>query len=82
MNNKVNIKEIYRKIVSERYGDDSILINAYILTINEIDRDVMKEACRQTLELAAENAETQCDEGGETGFVNKKSILDTINQIE
>ena len=50
--------------------------------------NAMKEACRQTLELAAENAE--CEDGAiiDLGFeiiaasVNKQSILDTINQIE
>ena len=48
----------------------------------------MKEACRQTLELATKNAE--CEDGAiiDLGFeiiaasVNKQSILDTINQIE
>ena len=49
--------------------------------------EAMKEACKQTLELAAENAvelidETNgCRECGVNG-VNKQSILDTINQIK
>ena len=49
----------------------------------------MKEACRQTLELAAENAKllhTDSMIGGcpECGVedVDKKSITDTINQVE
>ena len=44
----------------------------------------MKEACRQTLELATENAETWCyAEGNEPEYgVDKQSILNTINQIE
>ena len=48
----------------------------------------MKEACRQTLELAAENAETEkeilpeCGVLKSVGVVDKQSILDTINQIQ
>lgn len=48
----------------------------------------IKEACRQVLELAAENAETEkemlpeCGVLKSVGVVNKQSILDTINQIE
>ena len=41
------------------------------------------ECCRQTLELAAENAEAI---GSSCGFgsywVDKQSIIDTINQVE
>ena len=48
----------------------------------------MKEACRQTLELAAKNAETEkeilpeCGVLKSVGVVDKQSILDTINQVE
>lgn len=46
----------------------------------------MKEACRQVLELAAENAELDSeDENDMTGVivsVNRQSITDTINQVE
>ena len=48
----------------------------------------MKEACRQTLELAAENADTEkemlpeCGVLKSVGVVDKQSILNTINQIE
>lgn len=50
--------------------------------------NAMKEACRQTLELAAENAETEkemlpeCGVLKSVGIVNKQSILNTINQVE
>ena len=40
--------------------------------------DAMKEACKQILELAAENAEIH----EELFIVDKQSILDTIKQIE
>lgn len=47
----------------------------------------MKEACKQVIELAAENAKGEVLPMTETGVikyskVNKQSILDTINQIE
>jgi len=53
----------------------------------------MKEACRQTLELAAENAKVSIDrinygciltEFNKSSVceINKQSIIDTINQIE
>lgn len=45
----------------------------------------MKEACRQILELAAENAEIDYVpdyQGGEIAYINENSILDTIKQIK
>jgi len=39
----------------------------------------MKEACKQTLELAAENSEVKYDYGY---TVAEQSILETINQIK
>jgi hypothetical protein len=47
--------------------------------------DAMKEACKQTLELAAENAKCERNGFGHdhlTGNVDKQSILDTIKQVE
>ena len=63
----------------------------------ECTLELMKEACKRTLELAAKNAEcrfklkSECDISQlENGFVigtnaviiNKQSILDTIKQIK
>lgn len=46
-------------------------------------KDAMKEACRQTLELAAENAKHLWDNNENELFdIDKQSILDTINQIQ
>lgn len=52
-------------------------------------KNAMKEACKQTLELAAENADFGIcqNDGGcpciqESHFIDKQSILETINQIE
>jgi hypothetical protein len=48
----------------------------------------MKEACRQTLELAAENSKVIFDDyddflnGNETYITDKDSILNTINQVK
>lgn len=48
----------------------------------------MKEACRQTLELAAENSKVIFDNyddflnGNETYITDKDSILNTINQVK
>jgi hypothetical protein len=41
----------------------------------------MKEACKQTLELACENAKISGNKYGDA-YVNKQSILETIKQIE
>ncbi len=47
-------------------------------------RYAMKEACQQAIKLAAENADCEIDgqEHIEKVWVNKQSILDTINQIQ
>ena len=34
-----------------------------------------KYHCKEQARVISENAQTECDEGGETGFVNKDSIL-------
>ena len=92
MSKTINLEEILRnkigymgnepkltKLVSERATGFDIL-------------SAMKEACKQTLELAAENAEigevhevSESIHGG-AGYtyceINKQSILNTINQIE
>lgn len=47
----------------------------------ECTLELMKEACKRTLELAAKNAKTYTD-SCEDVWVNKQSILDTINQIQ
>lgn len=45
--------------------------------------NAMKESCRQTLELAANNARCDATFGVDVShIINKQSILDTINQIK
>lgn len=82
---KINLEEILNSCV---YIDDEI---------KPMVKNAMKEACRQILELAAENAdlnyceyEWEVPEGTiNTGdsqygyhYINKQSILNTIKQIE
>ena len=64
------------------YSDEDMKVSPeYNYFIN-----AMKEACRQTLELAAENAKTEMEYNPENitfhTIVYKQSILNTINQIE
>ncbi len=49
----------------------------------ELIHDIAKEACKQVLELAAENAEVKpFYYDNNITVVNKQSILNTINQVE
>lgn len=79
---KINLEEILRnkigymgiapnltKLISERATGYDVLC-------------AMKEACKQLLELAAENATYDFTENGRGIYVDKQSILDTINQVE
>lgn len=95
MEKKINLEEILLDVV---VGNN----NSFDLEIEyKITQDVilsMKEACRQVLELAAENASLTCynDEDAKEyniekfdSFtadvnirINKQSILNTINQVE
>jgi hypothetical protein len=80
MNKKINLEEILNSnctidLLKSRSVHTSILI-------------AMKEAIRQTLELAAENANTEKQIISEIGVlkrigvVDKQSITNTINQVE
>ena len=54
----------------------------------EVIKIIAKEACRQVLELAAENADTEKQIVSEIGIpkrigvVDKQSITNTINQVK
>lgn len=74
---KINLEEI----LNSHCEISSILFTPHDIEVIKI---CMKEACRQTLELAAENAEAWCyAEGNEPEYgVDKQSIINTINQIE
>lgn len=74
---KINLEEILNDCV---YIDDEI---------KPMVKNAMKEACRQIIELAAENAKiingfksVKDYYGPEVKIIDKQSILDTIEQIE
>ena len=79
---KINLEEILKRFSHVDHG----AVEDFWFTENVIK--AMKEACRQTLELAAENAEictdTMCSPYREdwVKYVDKQSILDTIKQVE
>ena len=70
---EINLEEIVRSsnvIFKERGQYESVL-------------ELMREACRQTLELAAENVRCDAPYGVDVShMINRQSILDTINQIK
>ena len=75
MSKQVNLEEILKKE-----------LNILSISVEQIEKSAlkaMKEACKQVLELAAENAGAI---GSSCGFgsywVDKQSIIDTINQVE
>jgi hypothetical protein len=80
------MKEIDLEKILKSYVTPEVLrVNKPDYTFNMI-LCAMKEACKQTLELAAENAEIAqningCRECGAWG-VSKQSILDTIKQVK
>lgn len=92
-NMKINLEEILFAEVDnfrKHYPNDNMYSNDEMKKTPEwpFFINAMKEACRQTLELAAENAETEkemlpeCGVLKSVGVVDKQSILDTINQIQ
>lgn len=90
---KINLEEILLEEMDKfrlSFPDENLYSTEQIKESLELPyfKAAMKEACRQVLELAAENAETEkemlpeCGVLKSVGVVNKQSILDTINQIE
>ena len=68
---KINLEEIFKKQNPTDTG-----------TIPDWVRDLCIEACRQTLELAAENYIYNLTFESDSEEYLKQSILNTINQIE
>ena len=71
---KINLEEILNKE-----------LNILSISVEQIEKSAlkaMKEACKQVLELAAENATYDFTENGRGIYVDKQSIIDTINQVE
>ena len=89
MSKEINLTEILKKSIDNPNNRDlQTLIERYASPHDILE--AMKEACIQTLELAAENAtifsrEIEDSLTGQNYYaiaVNKYSILNTINQIE
>ncbi len=72
---KINLEEILNPFIAMDDVDSSA---------KQAVLEAMKEACRQILELAAENAVCEESQYGDeyNCLVNPQSILDTIKQIE
>lgn len=65
---KINLEEIAKRHIE----DYNLLVDKQEIV------NAMKEACKQALELAAENAEIV----HRTDYIDNDSIINTINQIE
>ena len=74
---KINLEEIINNLgnISKDENGDRVYYTWEII-------NMMKEACKQTLELAAEKAETDYDMFTSSRYVDKQSILNVINLIE
>jgi hypothetical protein len=73
---KINLEEILTDELAKNISGNLDFMDSILIA--------MKEACRQTLELAAENAKLGNTENGTYSVleVSKQSILDVINLIE
>lgn len=85
MEKKINLEDVLfnSKFNDLTLEDKQSIKNGIICFSFEEILSAMKEACRQTLELAAENARCDAPYGVDVShMISKQSILDTINQIE
>ena len=77
-----------KRILYDELSDNMMNVIDNNENMKEWILDAMKEACKQTLELAAKNAEIKqigCHVGGFPDFdtiVDKQSILNIINQVK
>lgn len=75
---KINLEEILKSFLIV----EAMKLNNPDYTFNMV-LSAMKEACRQTLELAAENAKAfDTIHSWNTPSIDAQSILNTIKQIE
>lgn len=88
MEKKINLEEIikpYKKYLVEGIDGYKSLSGDGMFVGDVLE--AMKEACKQALKLAAENAKAYPNSNGQwvasgvTATVNKQSILNTINQV-
>ena len=84
---KVNLEEILdsqKMAISKMYLQGAVRMGKPVGNDYQKILNAMKEAIRQSLELAAENVDHLWDERTDTELfdIDKQSILNTINQIE
>ena len=79
---EINLTEILKKSIDNPNNRDlQTLIERYVSPHDILE--AMKEACRQTLELASKNARCDSNYGVDISHtINRQSILNTINQIK
>ena len=78
---KVNLEKIIRSHFNASYYDSIVdLINERATT--DDFTDIIKEACRQVLERAAENIRWTSGQYKSDYFSQQQSILNTINEVE
>ena len=85
---KINLEEIIRESIIEyltpklQNPGQALGIANRIIEKEWYQKSAMLKFGKQLLELAAENAEVTVDEMWNFPFVDKQSIIDTINQVE
>lgn len=78
---KINLEKIIRSHFNASYYDSIVdLINERATT--DDFTDIIKEACRQVLERAAENIRWTSGQYKSDYFSQQQSILNTINEVE
>ena len=71
-------KEFLKNNLSKIHEEDIIedlLQRLFTVDVSEIMIEFTEYHVKEALRQASEKAQTECDEGGETGFVDKNSIL-------
>lgn len=74
---KINLKEILNRVYDKEYR------SSYKTEYSEqCVLEAMKEACQETLKLAAENIRWTSGQYKSDYFSQQQSILNTINEVE
>ena len=79
--NKINLEKIIRSHFNASYYDSIVDLIDERATTDDIT-DIIKEACRQVLERAAENIRWTSGQYKSDYFSQQQSILNTINEVE
>lgn len=79
--NKINLEKIIRSHFNASYCDSIADLIDERATTDDFT-DIIKEACRQVLERAAENIRWTSGQYKSDYFSQQQSILNTINEVE